>query len=360
MPDPQSLTIRMPDDFHVHLRQDRMLLEVIVQTARQFRRSLIMPNTTPPVRTARDVERYRKEILDACARVGCTEFEPLMTIALTDETTPEDIRAARAAGAIAAKLYPRGVTTNSDHGVRHPLTLDTVYAAMADVGMVLCVHGESCDPIATVMDAEERFLDTFEAIVRGVEGLRIVFEHVSSSAALERIWGMPSGRVAATITVHHLVLTIADVVGARVQPHHFCKPIAKTSSDREFLIEAATSGNPRFFLGTDSAPHPRSAKESASVPAGCFTAPVALPLLATVFEQANALDRLEDFTSTFGAHFYGLPRNECTITLTRRPFRVSASVGGVVPFRAGDTLPWTLPPFFRETPGGEPCTEQSG
>lgn len=336
--DVRSLTIRTPDDFHVHLRQGDLLRAVLPWTVGQFRRALVMPNTNPPVRTADDVERYRAEIRAAIHSDGLPVFEPLMSIALTDVTTPEEIRAAYDAGAIAAKLYPRGVTTNSDHGVRDPMTLRPVYAAMADVGMVLCLHGEAVD--ANVIMAETQFLHVLPRLAADFPVLRMVLEHASTAAAVDVVRTLPRN-VAATITVHHLVLTLADVVGARCQPHHFCKPIAKTPDDRAALLHAAMDGNPKFFLGTDSAPHLRIAKESASAPAGVFSAPVALSLLVEIFEEYGAMEQLEDFVSSFGADFYDLPRNPEVITFRRASWLVPEEAGGVVPFRAGMELAWS-------------------
>ncbi len=339
------LKIRRPDDFHVHLRQGEMLRHVVAATAVSFRRALVMPNTTPPIRTGADAMAYRERI---CAMAkeelgaGMWGFQPLMTIKLLVSTTPEIVREAAKVGVVAAKLYPAGVTTNSDDGV-HPadmLILGPVFEAMQDVDMVLCLHGEM--PGVFCLDREEKFLDTLRMIAKAYPRLRIVLEHVTTAAAVAAVALLPP-TVAATVTAHHLVLTLDDVVGDRLRPHHFCKPIAKYESDRLALVAVVTSGNPKFFLGTDSAPHARGTKECDGGCAGVYTAPVAMEVLAEVFEQQAALDRLEAFTSTFGARFYGLPLNEGYIELVKEPVDVPKELpGGLVPFRAGGKLSWLI------------------
>ena len=311
-----KLSIRRPDDFHVHLREREMLQLVAPLTAKHFARALVMPNLWQPVVTGFDVSRYRDAIQKAADNPS---FTPLMTIKLLDGLTPETILTARAAGAIAAKLYPRGVTTNSDDGVSDPLALGTVYETMEACGMVLCLHGET--PGVFCMEREAAFLDTLGEIVVRHPKLKIVLEHVTTAQAVSFVMLAPEN-VAATITVHHLVLTLDDVVGEKIKPHHFCKPIAKTPHDLRILRRAATSGSPKFFLGTDSAPHSLAHKECSAGCAGVFTAPVALPVLAEVFEQEEALDKLEAFTSEFGARFYGLPLNDGTIWITKEPWKV--------------------------------------
>jgi dihydroorotase len=307
-----------------------------------------MPNTEPPVLTGADAERYRKEIvsalpLDAAGASGASGagFEPLMTIKLVPSTTPAVVRDAAAAGVVAGKLYPEGVTTNSSDGVRDVMALRDVFAAMSDAGMVLCLHGES--PDAFCLDREAQFLaEVLPSLARSFPDLRIVLEHVSTAAAVDWVRGWDGGNVAATVTVHHLLLTLDDVVGGMLAPHHFCKPVAKRPADRAAIVAAAVSGDPRFFLGTDSAPHARAAKESAHGCAGVFTAPVALPVLATVFEEQGALDALDAFCSAHGAAFYGLPPATGTVRLVRSPWTVPSEVDGIVPFRAGTTLPWRV------------------
>lgn len=339
----KTISIRRPDDFHVHLRQGAMLAKVLPATARRFGRALVMPNTRPPTATAEDVSRYREEILTA-ASARNLRFEPLMTVMLTPATTPQTIFAAKDAGAIAAKLYPQGVTTNSSDGVKSVGALAPVFAAMERCGMALCLHGETPDVFC--LDREEAFLPELRAIAREFPRLRIVLEHLSTASAVACVEALPD-TVAATITVHHLRLTLDDVVGNLLSPHHFCKPIAKRPHDREALVAAALGGNPKFFLGTDSAPHPQEVKECHAGCAGVFSAPVALESLADLFDRLDALDRLEDFTSSFGSRFYGLPLNEGTVELKRESWQVpmdSLEWWGLVPFHAGDTLRWRLAP----------------
>jgi len=338
----ESLTLRRPDDFHLHLRDGALLGQVLPHTAAVFGRALVMPNLDPPVLTGADAERYRKEILGARPSDGAgSDFEPLMTIKIVPSTTPAIIRDAAAAGVVAGKLYPEGVTTNSSDGVRDVLALGEVFAAMAEAGLVLCLHGET--PDAFCLDREERFLfEVLPELARSFPELRIVVEHVSTAAAVDWVQHQPGANVAATITVHHLLLTLDDVVGGMLSPHHFCKPVAKRPADRAAIVAAAVSGDPRFFLGTDSAPHPREAKESAQGCAGVFTAPVALPLLATVFEEQSALDMLDAFCSGHGAAFYGLLPNPGTLRLLREPWTVPVDYDGVVPLNAGSTLPWRV------------------
>jgi len=332
----KTLAIRRPDDFHVHLRNGDMLENVAKFTERHFARALVMPNTMPPIVTAEQIPFYRREIKQAAPNL-----EPLMTIKLTMRTTPETIEKAMAAGAIAAKMYPEGVTTNSNDAVSSIESLYPVFGCMEYNGMVLCIHGEL--PEGFVLDREWAFLETLEAIHQRFPALRIVLEHVTTDDAVQTVKRLPPN-VAATITVHHLMITLDDVVGGFLQPHHFCKPIPKRDKDLVALVEAATSGNPKFFLGTDSAPHLKENKECGSGCAGVFTAPVALACLAKVFEDEESLDRLEDFTSTFGANFYGLPLNEGQIVLVKHDnddgYVVDHLAGGVVPFMAGKRLQW--------------------
>lgn len=325
---------------HVHLREGAMLDVVAPLTSRHFSRALVMPNTTEPIRNGADVRAYRAAINRADPR-----FEPLMTIKLTDATTEEDIRSAAATGAVAAKLYPVGVTTNSEDGVKSPCAehMWPLYRVMAEVGMVLSLHGET--PKAFCLDREEAFLDDLVDIVATVPRLKTVLEHVTTAKAVQLIAQLgTSHNVAATITVHHLFLTLDDVIGDKLMPHHFCKPIPKRPQDQEALIKAATSGNPKFFLGTDSAPHAKGKKECDSGCAGVFTAPIAMPLLTTLFEELGCLEKLEAFTSQFGADFYGLPLNEGRLTLVKEPMLVPDSYVGIVPFYAGKVIPWSVVP----------------
>lgn len=343
------MTIRRPDDFHVHLRDSTMLEAVAPFTEAHFARALVMPNTRfGGIRTGEDVHRYREEI-----RKAAPKLEALMTVKLLDTTTPESIREAKAAGAIAAKLYPRGVTTNSEDGVSDPLALMPVYEAMEDIGMVLCLHGET--PGVFCMNREQEFLRTLEEIARRRPGLKIVLEHVTTYEACEMVRRLHPF-VAATITAHHLIHTLDDIVGDKLQPHHFCKPIPKTPADRRQLQWLAAIGHPKFFLGTDSAPHVVGQKECASGCAGVFSAPVALAVLAQVFEDFQIQElgdapttrgRFERFTSENGAKFYGLPLNEGTITLERKPWPVPKEYlvdefDHVRPLCAGLMLPWQV------------------
>ena len=330
-----AITLRRPDDWHVHLRDADMLKAVAPDTARHFARALVMPNLTPPVCTGADALAYRERILAATEGSG---FEPLMTIKLFPGTTAEVVKSAKGVGVIAGKLYPQGVTTNSEDGWSEIEALDGAFAAMEEAGLVLCLHGEA--PDAFCIDREERFVeDTLPAIARKFPKLRIVLEHVTTRAGVQMVDELAN--VAGSITAHHLLLTLDDVIGGALNPHLFCKPIAKRPEDRDALIQAALSSQ-AFFLGTDSAPHPISKKECASGCAGVYTASVALGLAAEVFEAHGGLDSLEAFTSERGAEFYGVPLNEGHVTLRRGEWPVPADVAGVVPMRAGETLRWQV------------------
>lgn len=337
----ESFTIREPDDFHVHLRDGPMLGAVAPYTARQFRRALVMPNLTPPVLTGADADAYRGRIQ---AQLGENNFKPLMAIKIVDSTTPKMVYEARKLGVIAGKLYPEGVTTNSEDGVRSFEGLYAVFRAMADCGMVLCLHGES--PGVFVLDREEHFIEhCLLPLLKTVSNLKVVLEHATTARAVELVPNF--GNLAVTITAHHLFLTLDDVIGGMLEPHHFCKPVAKRAADRAALVHAATSGRPRIFLGTDSAPHDISKKECRSGCAGVFTAFSALELVTQVFDERHALSHLENFTSRWGAEFYDLPLNDGSVTLRREPLFVPETIGatvlpsGIRPFRAGQRLPWT-------------------
>lgn len=329
-----ELTLRKIDDMHLHLRQGAMLKSVLPYSAKQCARAVIMPNTLPPVLTPKDVTRYEKEI-----NAAGTGLEPLMTFKLVASTTPESILGLKKAGVVAGKLYPEGVTTNSEDGVSDFEAMYPVYQAMEKAGLVLCLHGEM--PGAFCMDRESAFLETFKRITTDFPNLKIVLEHVTTQDAVEAV-KKAGPNVGATITVHHMAITLDDVVGDKINPHNFCKPIAKRPDDRDALVAAATSGNAKFFLGTDSAPHTIESKECACGAAGVYTAPVVLPVLADIFEANQALDHLEAFTSINGATFYGLPLNEETITLHKKSWDVASSYDGVVPFMAGKTLAWQV------------------
>lgn len=344
-----KLRIRAPDDFHLHLRRGELLAEVIPHTVRDFARALVMPNTSPQkIFTGADASTYREEIMHIASHSpGGEQFTPLMTIYLTAATTPEMIGEAARAGVVAAKLYPDGVTTNSQSGITDIKALFPVFKEMERSNMVLCVHGEVGDHRIEGLERELHFLPILEEIAHGFPGLRIVLEHVSTARAVKCVMNLGEN-VAATITAHHLVLTLDDVIGysqaseGKMQPHHFCKPVAKFQEDRRALRLAATSGNPKFFFGSDSAPHPKHTKETAEVCAGISTAPVALPVLAKVFDEERKRDRLDAFTSEFGARFYGLPLNEGTITLQKESWIVPERYGSVVPFYACQCLPWRV------------------
>ncbi len=332
-----TLQIRAPDDFHVHLRQGELLRGVVNETASQFKRALVMPNTNPPIRNGNDVSKYRTEILAAVDPQNA-HFQPLMTFKITPETTVEDVYSIVGL-AVAGKLYPDGVTTNSHGGVTDFHALYPVFGAMQKLGIILCLHGEK--PGEFCMDREEKFLATLVQLVADFPDLKMVLEHVSTKAAVEIVESLPAN-VGATITLHHMELTLDDVVGSMNQPHHFCKPIPKRYEDRDAILRAALSGNPKFFFGSDSAPHLRHTKECAEGCAGVFTAPVALPALVALFEKHNQLEKLEDFVSTFGAQFYGLSLNQEKITLVQEEWTVPKVVAGVVPYQAGRQLPWKV------------------
>ena len=330
-----ELTIRRPDDWHVHLRDGALLGAVASDTARHFARALVMPNLTPPVRTGEEALAYRERIL---AVTQGLDFTPLMTIKLLPETSAEWVAGAKQAGVVAGKLYPQGVTTNSEDGWSEIEALDEAFAAMEEAGLVLCLHGEA--PDAFCLDRELRFVeDTLPSIAERFPKLRIVLEHVSTRAGVAAVRGLAN--VAGTITAHHLHLTLDDVIGGALHPHLFCKPVAKRPEDREALVEAALDSD-AFFLGTDSAPHLRGNKECSSGCAGVYTAPVALGLVAEVFDVHGALRQLEAFASERGARFYEVPLNEGQVTLRRGEWAVPADFAGVVPMRAGQTLAWQV------------------
>lgn len=340
-----TLTIRTPDDWHVHLRDGAALEHTVAATARCFARAIVMPNLVPPVCTVAAACDYRDRIR-AAAPAG-TGFLPLMTAYLTDRTDPAGIVAGHAAGVFTAcKLYPAHATTHADHGVTDVRHIEPVLAAMERIGMPLLIHGEVTDADVDVFDREAVFIErVLRRVVRDFPGLRIVLEHITTADAVDFVRGC-GGRVAATITPHHLVINRNAMFERGLRPHAYCLPVAKREHHRLALRRAATSGWPVFFLGTDSAPHPRAAKESACGCAGIFNAPVALEIYAQVFGEEGALERLEAFASEYGPRFYGLPLNTGTVTLVRRPWRVpdAVDVGGqtVVPFLAGETLAWRL------------------
>jgi len=333
----QSLTIRRPDDWHVHLRDGEMLGRVARHTSRQFTRAIIMPNLVPPVTNVDAASAYRERIR-AAAGEG---FEPLMTAYLTDQADPAELaRGFEEKIWVAAKLYPAGATTNSASGVTDIRNIYPALERMQSVGMVLCIHGEVTDPEIDVFDREAVFIDrVLEPLVDDFPDLKIVFEHITTVEAADFVRDAPA-TVAATITPQHLHINRNALFAGGLRPHAYCLPVAKREQHRLAVRAAAVSGSAKFFLGTDSAPHARSAKESACGCAGIFNAPYALESYAAVFEEEDSLDRLEGFASEHGADFYGLPLNEDRVTLERVDQIVPEEVDGLVPFHAGETLKW--------------------
>jgi dihydroorotase len=339
------LTLRRPDDWHLHLRDGAALASVVADSARRFARAIVMPNLKPAVRTTAQALEYRDRILAALP--AGIKFEPLMTLYLTDDTPPEEIARAQASGRVfGVKLYPAGATTHSDEGVTRLSRCFHALERMAELGMPLLVHGESTDPAIDVFDREQAFIEeVLGPLLERFPGLKVVLEHITTREAVDYV-EVTGPNVAATITAHHLLLNRNALFMGGIRPHHYCLPVLKRETHREALVEAATSGNPKFFLGTDSAPHARSAKEAACGCAGIYTAHAAIELYAAAFEEAAALDKLEAFASVFGAQFYGLPLNVGTITLERAEWRVPERLAfgaeELVPLRAGETVPWKL------------------
>ena len=335
----QTLTIRKPDDWHVHLRDGKMLATVAPFTARQFARAIVMPNLAPPVTTVDAARDYRNRILEATA----PGFTPLMTCYLTDNNSPDEVaRGFEENVWIAAKLYPAGATTNSANGVTDVRNIYPALARMERIGMTLCVHGEVADPDVDVFDREAVFINrVLSELVRDFPGLKIVFEHITTAEAV-RFVEESGPNIGATVTPQHLTINRNAIFAGGLRPHAYCLPVAKREQHRLAVRKAATSGSAKFFLGTDSAPHSREAKESACGCAGIFNAPFALESYVGVFDEENALDRFEAFASVNGASFYGLPINEDTVTLERFYNDVPAEVDGLVPFHAGETLRWSF------------------
>ena len=335
------LTIRRPDDWHVHLRDGAMLEAVLPWTARQFGRAIVMPNLDPPVTDTARASAYRERIM-AVLPEGAA-FEPLMTCYLTDRTDPDDLARGHAEGVFtAAKLYPAGATTNSAHGVTDIANIRPVLARMEEIGMPLLVHGEVTDPRIDIFDREAVFLERVLApLRRDFPALKVVLEHVTTADGAAFVEESGPG-IAATITPHHLIINRNALFAGGLRPHAYCLPVAKRERHRLALRSAATSGSPRFFLGTDSAPHSIDRKESACGCAGIWNAPFALETYAAVFEAENALDKLEAFASEHGPSFYGLPLNEGTVTLERSDAIVPYRIGEVVPFGAGESFGWTF------------------
>jgi dihydroorotase len=350
-----TLTLLRPDDWHLHLRDGEALHAVVAATARQFARAIVMPNLKPPVTTVDEARAYRDRIVvalraaaagaDPATAAACTAFEPLMTLYLTDRTPPDEIRRAAGSGVVhAVKLYPAGATTHSDAGVTSMAAVRNTLEAMQSGGLPLLIHGEVVDPSVDVFDREKVFIDTvLEPLRRDFPALRVVFEHITTREAAQYV-AQSAGPIAATITAHHLLYERNALFKGGIRPHWYCLPVLKREVHRKALLDAATSGSPRFFLGTDSAPHARHLKEHACGCAGCYTAPHALELYAAAFDSVGALDRLEGFASLHGPDFYRLPRNTATVTLRRETWTVPESLpfgsGEIVPLAAGEPLGW--------------------
>jgi len=340
----QTLTITRPDDWHLHLRDGAAMAAVLPYSARQFGRAIVMPNLRPPVTTAVMALAYRERI--RAALPPGLAFEPLMTLYLTDRTPPEEIRRAREAGVVALKLYPAGATTHSDAGVTDLRHCHATLEAMQREGLPLLVHGEVTDPEVDIFDREAVFIERVMApLRRGFPELKVVFEHITTQDAADYVAGSDT-RMAATITAHHLLYNRNALFVGGLRPHYYCLPVLKKERHRQALLRAATGGSPKFFLGTDSAPHAAALKEQSVCGAGCYTAPAALELYAEAFEAAGALDRLEAFASFHGADFYGLPRHRDTVTLKREPWTLPETLpfgdAQIKPLRAGETLNWRM------------------
>ena len=340
-----QLTITQPDDWHLHLRDGEHLKAVLGDTARRFGRAIVMPNLKPPVTTTESALAYRARILAALPTGSA--FQPLMTLYLTDHTSVEEVERAKASGAIrAVKYYPAGATTNSDSGVTDIRRCFATLEAMSSVGLPLLVHGEVTDPEVDVFDRERVFVETvLVPLIQRFPRLKLVMEHITTGDAVKFVQSA-SDNVAATITAHHLLLNRNSIFQGGIRPHHYCLPVLKREEHRRALVRAATSGNPKFFLGTDSAPHARHTKEAACGCAGVYTAHAAIELYAEAFDAVGALDRLERFASFNGADFYALPRNRLQITLCRKVWRVPDELrygdDVLVPLRAGGNLAWAL------------------
>ncbi len=341
----QQLTITRPDDWHLHLRDGALMQSVLPDTARQFARAIVMPNLRPPVTTTALALEYRQRILAALP--AGMKFEPLMTLYLTDNTSAEEIRKAKASGVVhAVKLYPAGATTNSDAGVTD---IRNTYAALEEMqrcGMPLLVHGEVTESYIDIFDREAVFIArVMQPLLKDLPELRVVFEHITTQDAAQFVASAPDN-IAATLTPQHLLYNRNAMLAGGIRPHFYCLPILKRETHREALVKVATSGSPKFFLGTDSAPHAQHTKENACGCAGCYSAHSAIELYAEAFEAAGALDKLEGFASFYGADYYGLPRNTDTVTLRKEEWQVPASVGfgehRLVPLRAGEMMQWKL------------------
>ena len=342
----QNLILTQPDDWHLHLRDGAMLEGVAAESARNFGRAIIMPNLVPPVVTAAQALAYKGRILAALPKNST--FQPLMTLYLTEQTDPDDLASAHASGLVtAAKLYPAGATTNSESGVQNFNKLQPVLERMAEIGMPMCVHGEVTDADVDIFDREAVFIDRIlDPLRRRVPNLKVVMEHITTAEGIAYAKSAP-GKLAATITTHHLIINRNHILAGGLRPHYYCLPVAKRETHRLALLDAATSGNPCYFLGTDSAPHADSAKESACGCAGVFSATNTMSCLAEIFERADALDKLEGFTSLFGPKFYELAPNPDKITLTKGPpikfpSYIGTGAGPVTLFNPGIDLHWMV------------------
>ena len=341
-----NLTLTRPDDWHLHLRDGAALAAVLPDTARRFGRAIVMPNLRPPVTTVAQAAQYRERILAALPQG--MQFEPLMTLYLTDNTQPDEIDRVADSGFVhGIKLYPAGATTNSDSGVTDLAKLDAVLTRMEARGVPLLVHGEVTDSSVDIFDREAVFIErVMQPLLHRHPQLRVVFEHITTADAAQFVMAAPAN-VAATLTAHHLLLNRNAIFAGGIRPHHYCLPVLKRETHRLALVKAATSGSPKFFLGTDSAPHGRTTKEAACGCAGCYTSHAGIELYAEAFEAAGALDKLEAFASFHGADFYRLPRNTDTLTLTKRDWQVPLEMpyldtDTLVPFRAGEAVTWAL------------------
>ena len=342
-----TLTLTRPDDWHLHLRDGAALAAVLPASARQFARAIVMPNLRPPITTAAAALAYGERIRAARPAAGPgSDFEPLLTLYLTDHTTPEEVRRAKAAGIVALKLYPAGATTNSDAGVTDLRKTQRTLEAMQREGLMLLVHGEVTDAEVDVFDREAVFIErVMQPLRRSFPGLKIVFEHITTEEAAQYV-ASADALTAATVTAHHLLYNRNAIFTGGLRPHYYCLPVLKRERHRLALVHAATSGSGKFFLGTDSAPHATAMKEQSVCGAGCYTAPAALEIYAEAFEAVGALHQLEGFASFFGADFYGLPRNRGTVTLKREPWQLPEALpfgeATLKPLRAGETLAWRL------------------
>lgn len=347
----KQVTLKNPIDAHVHFRQDEVLETTIPQTAWRFAHAIVMPNTKPPIQTLEDVHRYKKEIMEFVPKEY--HFEPLMTFKILPETDPDQVDrlVPRSVGVrcqslvIAGKIYPKGLTTHAEDGVDDYFALWPVFEKMQKLDIPLCIHGEMPGGHIEGLHREREFLRTLKLIARSFPDLRIVMEHITTADAVEAVLSLPAN-VGATITAHHLMITCDDVGFDRMQPHNYCKPVAKFRADRDALVYAATSGCPKFFFGSDSAPHAKESKECDCPCAGVFSAPILLPLLAQIFDEHNALDRLEKFVCSNAARFYRIGRLLSTpdlhVTLWNSPMVVPEMVGEFVPFKAGETINWSI------------------